>query len=746
MNRNRKEASIMDSRAKTMTEANNAVLYFDGPKERIKKLFNEVQLSVSSYDTAWVALVPSPNSFGTPCFPECIGWLLDNQLSDGSWGLPHRHPLLIKDALSSTLASILALKRWGVGEEQINKGLHFIELNITSATDENQHSPIGFDIIFPGMLEFAKDLNLNLPFETKDLDAMRHMRELELRRGGYSEERKSYLAYISEGMGKLQDWEMVLKYQRKNGSLFNSPSTTAAASMHLQDAGCLNYLRLLLEKFGNAVPTVYPLDIYARLCMVDSLESLGIERHFRQEIKSVLDETYREEEIFLDTATCAMAFRILRLNGYDVSSDPLTQITKGKHESSFLSGHQKEIGDALELCRASQIIIFPDESALEKQHSWSSHFLKQKLYNCTIHAHGLDKFVSQEIHRTLQCRYSSNIRNEDFLTLAVEDFNICQSIHCEELKYLESSWVVENRLDKLKFARQKTAYCYFSAAASLFSPELSDARISWAKNGILTTVVDDFFDVGGSIEELENLIQLVEKCCAMNHRWDVDVAVDCCSEHVEIIFSALQSTISEIGAKAFTIQGRSVTSHIIDIWLSLMNSTLREAKWVCDKSVPTRDAYMTNGFVSFALGPIVLPALYLVGPVLSEEVVCSSEYQNLYKVVSTFGRLLNDIHSFERESKEGKLNVVSLYMVDGSGGTVTAEESIKEIKSIIVSQRRELLRLVLQEKGSLVPRACKDLFWKMLKVLSLFYMKDDGFTSHELINVVKKIIYEPISL
>ncbi|GMP64641.1 hypothetical protein CsSME_00025818 [Camellia sinensis var. sinensis] len=177
-----------------------------------------------------------------------------------------------------------------------------------------------------------------------------------------------------------------------------------------------------------------------------------------------------------------------------------------------------------------------------------------------------------------------------------------------------------------------------------------------------------------------------------------------------------------------------------------MNSMLREAKWVSDKSVPTRDAYMTNGFVSFALGPIVLPALYLVGPVLSEEVVCSSEYQNLYKVMSTFGRLLNDIHSFERESKEGKLNVVSLYMVDGSGETVTAEESIKEIKSIIVSQRRELLRLVLQEKGSLVPRACKDLFWKMLKVLSLFYMKDDGFTSHELINVVKKIIYEPISL
>jgi hypothetical protein len=28
----------------------------------------------------------------------------------------------------------------------------------------------------------------------------------------------------------------------------------------------------------------------------------------------------RDEEIMLDVATCAMAFRILRMNGYDVSS------------------------------------------------------------------------------------------------------------------------------------------------------------------------------------------------------------------------------------------------------------------------------------------------------------------------------------------------------------------------------------------------------------------------------------------
>lgn len=110
-----------------------------------------------------------------------------------------------------------------------------------------------------------------------------------------------------------------MKFQRKNGSLFNSPSTTAASLSHTQNTGCLNYLRGVLKKFGDAgasfiecvnlssvilfhkkiiilfhlVPTVYPFDIYARLCMVDNLDKLGIDWHFRQEIRTVLDETYR---------------------------------------------------------------------------------------------------------------------------------------------------------------------------------------------------------------------------------------------------------------------------------------------------------------------------------------------------------------------------------------------------------------------------------------------------------------------
>lgn len=77
-----------------------------------------------------------------------------------------------------------------------------------------------------------------------------------------SEGSRAYLAYVSEGMLESQDWKTIMKYQRKNGSLFNSPATTAAIFQHLKNAECLNYLQSILEKFGNS-------GMFPDLCSLD---------------------------------------------------------------------------------------------------------------------------------------------------------------------------------------------------------------------------------------------------------------------------------------------------------------------------------------------------------------------------------------------------------------------------------------------------------------------------------------------
>lgn len=61
-------------------------------------------------------------------------------------------------------------------------GLHFIGSNFVSTSDERQYTPIGFDVIFPGMIEYAENMGLNLPLNPVSVDAMLHKRDLEFRR------------------------------------------------------------------------------------------------------------------------------------------------------------------------------------------------------------------------------------------------------------------------------------------------------------------------------------------------------------------------------------------------------------------------------------------------------------------------------------------------------------------------------------------------------------------------------------
>lgn len=96
-------------------------------------MLNKVELSVSSYDTAWVAMVPSQDSLDhQPQFPKCLNWIQENQHPDGSWGLDPSHPLLIKDSLLCTLACVLALQKWNVPQQQlIQKGSHLFMVKFT---------------------------------------------------------------------------------------------------------------------------------------------------------------------------------------------------------------------------------------------------------------------------------------------------------------------------------------------------------------------------------------------------------------------------------------------------------------------------------------------------------------------------------------------------------------------------------------------------------------------------------------
>lgn len=78
------------------------------------------EISVSPYDTAWVALVPALYDPGQPQFPSALQWIIDHQLADGSWGDPQM--FLIRERILNTIACVIALKKWNTVPRSMNKG------------------------------------------------------------------------------------------------------------------------------------------------------------------------------------------------------------------------------------------------------------------------------------------------------------------------------------------------------------------------------------------------------------------------------------------------------------------------------------------------------------------------------------------------------------------------------------------------------------------------------------------------
>lgn len=743
-------------------------------KNRIRQKLLNPDYQPSSYDTAWVAMVPARGASKAPCFPGYVEWILQNQQSDGSWGLGHTGPCQLgKDAISCTLACILALKTWNLGDEHIRKGLHFIEENSSLIMDEKSHAPVGFNIIFSAMVKLGIELQLEFPLKQSDIDEIFRLREMELQRTTDGDNmvlgREAYMAYIAEGLADIMDWDKVLKYQSKNGSLFNSPSATAALAIHSHNATALKYLEFLENKFISSAPTAYPVNVHSQLRMIDLLENMGISSNFSFEIKNILDMTYRsflqnDEDIIMNMETCGMAFRMLRMHGYDISSDAIYHFAEESKFHGSIEGYLNDTKALLELYNASLVCISEDELDLQNIGSWSGKLLKQQLcsnrvarsispqeveyalespfYSATLEPQHHKRNIECFDHKAIQMRKTAYLAchpHEDILALATQDFHFSQSVYKQELEYI-NRWVKEAGLHQLKFARAMSWDVFIFMASTVFPSKLYDASIAWIQNCILTTIVDDFFDSGGSTEELKNFIALIEK-------WDAHKGIEFFSKDVEILFRAIYDTNTQIAAMGAEVQNRSVVDHIAEVWVDLVRAFMVEAEWTKNMHVPTMEEYIPIAEVSSALGPIVVPSLYLVGPQLSEDMIRNPEYRNLLWHLRICIRLLNDINTYKKEMSEGYINSILLHAFGDDGAAMSPasmEAAKREIEGLMVHSRRELLRLVLSEGGT-IPRPCKDIFWNQYKIAQRFYSEGDGFSMpQKLVTAINAVVHEPL--
>ncbi|XP_031399377.1 (-)-kolavenyl diphosphate synthase TPS28, chloroplastic isoform X2 [Punica granatum] len=498
---------------------------------------NDGEISISAYDTAWVALLEKNvrNSNGNvraPQFPESLRWIADNQLPDGSWG--DSQIFSAHDRIINTIACVVALQFWNVHPEKCEKGMLFFKENLSKLEDENaEHMPIGFEVAFPSILEMAQKLEIEVPEDSPVLKRIYAKRNLKLSRIPKEILHKvpTTLLHSLEGMGGL-DWEKLLKLQSPDGSFLFSPASTAYALMQTQDPNCFHYLKKAVDRFDGGVPNVYPVDLFEHLWVVDRLQRLGISRYFHEEIKEYMNYVHRywtdkgicwaRNSPISDLDDTAMGFRLLRLHGHQVSANVFEIFKNGSKFETFVGQSTEAVTGMFNLYRASHV-QFPGETILDDAKEYAINFLTQKrAANQLLDKWIITKDLSGEVGCALDIPWYASLRrletrfyigqyggdddvwigktlyrmlkvnNDVYLELAKLDYNECQALHLSEWDSIQR-WYLESEIGDFRINTEALLFAYFVAAASIFEPERAGERLAWAKALILVETVDSFF-------------------------------------------------------------------------------------------------------------------------------------------------------------------------------------------------------------------------------------------------------------
>ncbi|XP_055831297.1 ent-copalyl diphosphate synthase 1 [Solanum dulcamara] len=492
----------------------------------------EGEISVSAYDTAWVALVKDVKGSETPQFPSSLEWIANNQLPDGSWG--DSSIFLVYDRVINTLACVIALKSWNLHPDKTLLGMSFMRENLSRIGDENaEHMPIGFEVAFPSLIEIAKKLDLDIPYDSPVLQDIYARRQLKLTRIPKDIMHKvpTTLLHSLEGMTDL-DWQKLLQFQCPDGSFLFSPSSTAFALMQTQDHNCLNYLKNAVQKFNGGVPNVYPVDLFEHIWIVDRLQRLGISRYFEPEIKECIDYVNRywtnegicwaRNSPVQDIDDTAMAFRLLRLHGYVVSADVFKHFESRGEFFCFVGQSNQAVTGMYNLYRASHL-MFPGEKILENAKIFTSNFLREKrAQNQLLDKWIITKDLPGEVGYALDVPWYASlprletrffleqyggeedvwigktlyrmplVNNSLYLELAKSDYNNCQALHLLEWRRIRK-WYYECGVGEFGLSEKRLLVTYYLGCATIFEAEKSTERMAWVKTAALMDCVRTFF-------------------------------------------------------------------------------------------------------------------------------------------------------------------------------------------------------------------------------------------------------------
>ncbi|KAK7261039.1 hypothetical protein RIF29_27342 [Crotalaria pallida] len=486
---------------------------------------------------------------------------------------------------------------------------------------------------------------------------------------------------------------------------------------------------------------------------IDDLQRLGLAYKFEEDIIGALQRIVSLQKLEEDDEThkslyaTALLFRICRQFGFDNSQDVFESFKDEEgnfkieisddiegmlslYEASHLTFEGESLWEAKAFCR-TQLMNLINEGILEtKMVEQVKHVLEGLPYHHSVDRlearRYIEKYDNKEPHKCL------------LLELAKIDFNMVQSLHQQELHEMSRWWKDIGLANNLGFARDRLTESFFWSIGIAPEPQFTNCRKVLTKIAALVTVLDDVYDVYGTIDELELFTDAIE-------RWDVNYATNTLPDYMKLCFLALYNTINEVAFYILKEKGVNSLPCLRKAWTDMFKAFLQEAKWSCNKVMPTFNEYLENAWISSSGVVCLIHSYFLLSQDITEEALHSlTNYHDLLRSSATIFRLTNDLATSREEMERGEtINSITCYL----GETNFSEEIVRDNLRTLIDKAWQNMNKC-RVMNSMFPKPLIRASMNMARIAQCIYQYGDGFgrPDNRTKSRIKSLLLDPIPI
>ncbi|XP_061983744.1 (-)-germacrene D synthase-like [Populus nigra] len=489
-----------------------------------------------------------------------------------------------------------------------------------------------------------------------------------------------------------------------------------------------------------------------QLNFIDVIQRLGVSYLFESEIEEMLCDLYHQGcgDDYVhdhDLEMVALRFRLLRQQGHYVSCDVFKKFKDT--EGNFKVCLANDIQGMLSLYEAIHLRVH-GEDILEEALTFATTHLKSITTDMCPPPllvklrHALDQPIHKDLPWLGAKHYISIYEQEAshsevLLKFAKLNFNFLQNMHQKELADMTMWWKKVDLSKKLPFARDRLVECYFWILGVCFEPQYSFARIIMTKVIAMTSVMDDVYDVYGTMEELVLFTDAIE-------RWDIS-NIDHLPEYMKFFYKQLLDVYKEIETE-LAEQGRS---YRVDYAKEAMKKQVQayfvEARWLHENYMPTMDEYMRISLISSGYPLLTCISFVGMGDIVTKD---AFEWLNkdpkIVKAASVIARLMDDIVSHKFEQERGHVaSAIECYM---NQHEVAEEQAYDELHRHVVEAWKDINEELLIIPKDHVPIPLLTRVLNLARVMDVMYKDGDGYTNAngKVRNYITSLLIEPVQL